>query len=104
MLVLRQRELVKQVKALRVVASEVGELAASSAAATKEIELLAASIQRETLEVVTAMELGTTQVIAGTELVEDTNKSVGQILDVSRQIDELVQSISMATLVSSSDC
>ncbi len=81
-----------------VVATGVSELAASSAAATKEIELVAASIQRETLEVVTAMELGTTQVIAGTELVEDTKKSVGQILDVSRQIDQLVQSISMATL------
>jgi methyl-accepting chemotaxis protein len=81
-----------------VVAEEVGQLAAQSGAATKEIEQIVENIQRETLEVVRAMELGTTQVIAGTEMVEDTKKSLGQILDVSRQIDQLVQSISTATV------
>ncbi len=81
-----------------VVAEEVGGLAAQSAAATKEIEQVVENIQRETSEVVRAMELGTTQVIEGTDLVEDTKKSLGQILDVSRQIDQLVQSISSATV------
>ncbi len=81
-----------------VVAEEVGGLAAQSAAATKEIEQIVENIQRETSEVVRAMELGTTQVIAGTNLVEDTKKSLVQILDVSRQIDQLVQSISTATV------
>jgi len=81
-----------------VVAEEVGGLAAQSAAATKEIEQIVENIQRETSEVVKAMELGTTQVIEGTHLVEDTKQSLGQILDVSRQIDQLVQSISTATV------
>jgi len=43
------------------------------------------------------MELGTIQVIEGTYLVEDTKKSLGQILNVL-QIDQLVQSISSATV------
>lgn len=81
-----------------VVAEEVGQLAAKSSQATKEIEQIVENIQLETSEVVRAMELGTTQVIEGTHLVEDTKKSLGQILDVSRQIDQLVQSISSATV------
>jgi methyl-accepting chemotaxis protein len=81
-----------------VVAEEVGELAARSAAATKEIEKIVENIQQETSEVVEAMELGTTQVVEGTHLVEDAKLSLSQILDVSRQIDTLVQSISSATV------
>lgn len=81
-----------------VVAEEVGQLAAQSAQATKEIQQIVENIQLETREVVRAMELGTTQVVEGTHLVEDTKLSLGQILDVSRQIDQLVQSISTATV------
>ncbi|MGD1875622.1 MAG: methyl-accepting chemotaxis protein [Mastigocoleus sp.] len=81
-----------------VVAEEVSALAARSASATTEIEGIVANIQRETSDVVRAMELGTTQVVEGTTLVEDTKKKFNQILDVSRQIDELVQSISIATV------
>jgi methyl-accepting chemotaxis protein len=81
-----------------VVAEEVGELAARSAAATKEIEKIVENIQQETAEVVEAMELGTTQVVEGTHLVEDAKQSLSQILEVSRQIDALVQSISSATV------
>ncbi len=80
-----------------VVAEEVGELAVRSAAATQEIEQIVGNIQRETSEVVQAMEVGTTQVVEGTRIVEDAKRSLNQILDVSRQIDELVQSISLAT-------
>ncbi len=81
-----------------VVAEEVSALAARSASATTEIEGIVANIQRETSEVVKAMELGTSQVVEGTRLVEDTKDCLYQILDVSRQIDELVQSISSATV------
>ena len=81
-----------------VVAEEVGQLAAKSSGATKEIEHIVKTIQLETSEVVKAMELGTAQVIEGTHLVEDTKKSLGQIVDVSHQIDKLVQSISSATV------
>ncbi len=65
--------------------------------ATQEIEQIVGNIQRETSEVVQAMELGTTQVVEGTRIVEEAKQSLGQILDVSRQIDSLVQSISTAT-------
>jgi twitching motility protein PilJ len=81
-----------------VVAEEVGALADQSAAATKDIEQIVAAIQRETNEVVGAMELGTAQVVEGTRLVEDTKQSLGQILEVARQIDQLLQSISNATV------
>jgi methyl-accepting chemotaxis protein len=81
-----------------VVAEEVGELAARSAAATKEIEKIVENIQQGTSEVVEAMELGTTQVVEGTHLVEDAKQSLSKILEVSRQIDSLVQSISSATV------
>jgi twitching motility protein PilJ len=81
-----------------VVAEEVGELAARSAAATQEIESIVSAIQRETSQVVEAMEQSTAQVVEGTHLVEDAKQSLSQILDVSRQIDVLVQSISQATV------
>jgi methyl-accepting chemotaxis protein len=80
-----------------VVAEEVGALAAQSAAATKEIEQIVEAIQMETSEVVNAMEVGTAQVVAGTSQVETAKQSLGQIINVSRQIDDLVQSISEST-------
>jgi methyl-accepting chemotaxis protein PixJ len=81
-----------------VVAEEVGQLAAQSASATKEIEKIVESIQQETSAVVEAMELGTTQVVEGTRLAQKTKTSLGQIVEVSRQIDQLLQSISQATV------
>ncbi|NET56697.1 MAG: GAF domain-containing protein [Symploca sp. SIO2E6] len=81
-----------------VVAEEVGELAARSAAATKEIEQIVENIQQGTAEVVEAMELGTTQVVEGTHLVEDAKQSLSQIVEVSYKIDQLVQSIKNATV------
>lgn len=80
-----------------VIAEEVGELAIRSAAATQEIEEIIANIQRETNEVVQAMEIGTSQVMSGTEIVAEAKQNLKEILDVSQQIDFLVQSISHAT-------
>jgi len=88
----------EQGQGFAVVAEEVGELAARSAAATQEIEHIVETIQRETSEVVEAMELGTAQVVEGTHLVSDAKQSLGRILEVSRQIDQLVQAISDATV------
>lgn len=81
-----------------VVAKEVGELAARSVAATKEIEQIVEKIQLETSQAVEAMELGTSQVVEGTHLVNETKQSLGQIVEVSRQIDQLIASISVATV------
>ncbi|NET51175.1 MAG: GAF domain-containing protein, partial [Merismopedia sp. SIO2A8] len=81
-----------------VVAEEVGELAARSAAATQEIEAIVESIQLETHQVSEAMDAGTSQVVEGTQLVEKAKQSLGKIMAVSRQIDELVGAISDATV------
>ncbi|PSB30418.1 GAF domain-containing protein [Stenomitos frigidus] len=88
----------EQGQGFAVVAEEVGELAARSAIATQEIEQIVNTIQRETGEVVEAMALGTTQVVEGTRLVGDAKQSLVQLLEVSRQIDTLVQSIFNATV------
>ncbi|MEN9230568.1 MAG: methyl-accepting chemotaxis protein [Thermostichus sp. DG02_5_bins_236] len=80
-----------------VVAEEVGALAAQSAEATREIERIVEGIQRETGEVVQAMEASTTQVVEGTRLVEDAKQSLGQIVEVSRQVNQLFQSIARST-------
>ncbi|MEM7556485.1 MAG: methyl-accepting chemotaxis protein [Cyanobacteria bacterium P01_A01_bin.84] len=80
-----------------VVAEEVGELATRSSNATKEIEQVVKNIQQETNELAQAMELGTSQVVEGTRIVEDAKYSLGQILAVSQQIDSLVKSISTNT-------
>ncbi|MDJ0530886.1 MAG: methyl-accepting chemotaxis protein [Xenococcaceae cyanobacterium MO_207.B15] len=84
-------------KGFAVVAEEVGELAARSAEATKEIEEIVENIQEETQEVVAAMEIGTAQVVEGTKLVENTKNSLERIVEVSQEIDLLLQSISSAT-------
>ncbi len=81
-----------------VVAEEVAALAAQSATATKDIERIVESIQRETSEVVEAMESSTTQVVEGTRLAEEARSSLGQIVDVSRQVNILFQNISSATI------
>ncbi len=80
-----------------IVAEEVGELALRSASATQEIEQIVENIQRETSEVVQAMEIGTSQVLQGTQIVEEAKQSLSEILYVSQQIDFLVQSISTVT-------
>ena len=85
-------------KGFVLVAKQIGELAVRAALATKEIEKIVERIQIETSKVVEAMELGSTQVVEGTQLVEETKQSLGQILEVSSQIDALVQSISRATV------
>ena len=86
-----------------VVADEVRSLARQSAEATAEIEALVAEIQSETNEVVTAMEAGTEQVVAGTKLVDRTRSSLNQIGDVSQEINQLVREIAAATVEQSQD-
>jgi len=80
-----------------VVAEEVGALAAQSATATKEIARIVESIQQETSEVVESMEASTLQVVEGTNKVEDARKSLSQIVEVARKVNELFQGISTAT-------
>jgi methyl-accepting chemotaxis protein PixJ len=81
-----------------VVAKEVGALAARSASATKEIERIIDSVRLEISEVVEFMELSSAQAAEGSLLVEESKRSLGEILEVSRQIDQLSQVISTATV------
>jgi methyl-accepting chemotaxis protein PixJ len=88
----------EEAQGFAVIAEEVAVLAAQSSEATEEIEQIVATIQQETSEVVRAMESGTTQVVEGTRLVQNTKSSLNHILEVCSQIDQLVQSISTATV------
>ena len=81
-----------------VVAEEVAQLATQSATATKEIEKIVETIQRETSEVTQAMELSTTQVVEGTRAVEQTKLSLQEIIEQSQQIDVFLQSIATAAI------
>ena len=81
-----------------IVAEQVGALAAQSAAATKEIASIVATIQRETQEVSQAMESGTSQVVESTRLVESTKQSLGLVLEKSQDINQLMRSISQKTV------
>ncbi|MGI8502439.1 MAG: methyl-accepting chemotaxis protein [Hassallia sp.] len=80
-----------------VFATELGELAIRCTGATQEIEQIAKNTQRDTQEVVKVMELETSELVKGTHLVEDVKKSLNQILNVSQQLDKLVESIYQAT-------
>ena len=84
-----------------VLADEVRVLARQSAEATAEIESLIANIQKETNEVVVAMEAGKEQVVAGTKLVDETRQNLNKITDVSKQISESVAAIASAATVQS---
>ncbi|PSB00807.1 methyl-accepting chemotaxis protein [Merismopedia glauca] len=88
----------EQGQGFTVVAEQVGALAEQSAAATREIAQIVAAIQAETQDVATVMELGTSQVVDSSRLVESTNQRLIQVLEESQKINELMRSISEATV------
>jgi methyl-accepting chemotaxis protein PixJ len=90
-------------KGFAVVAEEVRSLAQQSAQASTDIERLVAAIQRETREVVTAMDEGTEQVIAETEVLDETRLSLSEIKSTSARINALVAEIAKATAIQSRD-
>jgi methyl-accepting chemotaxis protein len=88
----------EQGQGFTVVAEQVGALAEQSVAATKQIAQIVAAIQAETQEVTEAMELGTAQVVDSTHLVEATKQRLSQVLVRSQEINQLMKSISQATI------
>lgn len=80
------------------VAEQVGALAEQSASAVKEIARVVADIQTETQEAIAAMEQGTAEVVDSTRLVEMTKQRLAEVLQKSQEIDNLMQSISRATV------
>ena len=80
-----------------VVAEEVQRLAERSAEATKHISAIVKSIQRDTGEAVEAMERSTQNVVQGTKTADEAEQALRDIGSVSRQLAELIESISQAT-------
>ncbi len=77
-----------------VVADEVQRLAERSAAATKQIEALVKTIQNDTNEAVISMEQTTVEVVRGARLAQDAGVALEEIETVSKNLAELIQSIS----------
>ena len=81
----------------RIVAEEVRGLADRVTESTKDIQHLVTNIQKETSEVLQAMEQGNTQVVNGTNLIHKTKGILNSIVATSEQIDEQLQFISSNT-------
>ena len=80
-----------------VVAEEVQRLAERSAESTKQISSIVRTIQSDTHDAVAAMERSTQGVVDGTRLADSAGQALAQIEQVSRQLSELIESISTAT-------
>ncbi|HEY5321398.1 MAG TPA: methyl-accepting chemotaxis protein, partial [Caldimonas sp.] len=81
-----------------VVAEEVQRLAERSADATRQIAALVKTIQTDTQDAVGAMERSTQGVVEGTRLTDAAGTALGEIDKVTRQLTDLVASISQQSL------
>jgi twitching motility protein PilJ len=82
-----------------VVAEEVQRLAERSGEATKQIGLLVKTIQGDTQDAVAAMEKSTQGVVEGARLSDEAGKSLQEIERSTRELTDLVNSISVSTQV-----
>ncbi|HVR39427.1 MAG TPA: methyl-accepting chemotaxis protein, partial [Thermoanaerobaculia bacterium] len=80
-----------------VVAEEVQRLAERSGEATKQIEAIVKTIQADTQDAVAAMEKSTVGVVEGTKLSDTAGGALEEIRRVSRELAELISSISAQT-------
>ena len=79
------------------VAEKVRILATRTSEATHPIDNFLNILQRETQQVVEAIEHSKAKVFEGSHLVQTSKQSLGEMLTVSNQIDQLARSISEAT-------
>lgn len=86
-----------------VVADEVQRLAERSSNATKQIEALVKTIQADTSEAVSSMELTTKEVVSGAKLAEDAGDALMEIESVSTHIAEVTQKIATSAEQQSSE-
>ncbi len=82
-----------------VVAEEVQRLAERSAEATKQIGMLVKTIQSDTHDAVVAMEKSTQGVVDGAQLSNAAGQALHQIETSTRELTDLVNSISVSTQV-----
>src|SRR5512135_202621 len=82
-----------------VVAEEVQRLAERSAEATKQIGVLVKTIQSDTQDAVTAMEKSTQGVVDGARLSDTAGQALREIEHSTRELTDLVNSISVSTQV-----
>jgi len=80
-----------------VVAEEVQRLAERSGEATKQIAAIVKTIQTDTQDAVSAMEQSTQGVVEGAKLSDAAGQALSEIGQVSRNLADLIESISGAT-------
>jgi twitching motility protein PilJ len=80
-----------------VVAEEVQRLAERSAEATKQISAIVKTIQTDTQDAVSAMEESTRGVVDGAKLSDAAGQALAEIGEVSRNLSELIENISLST-------
>jgi twitching motility protein PilJ len=85
-----------------VVADEVQRLAERASAATKQIGALVKTIQTDTNEAVISMEQTTSEVVQGADLAQDAGVALEEIEGTSKDLAQLIQTISDAARQQSS--
>ena len=86
----------EQGQGFAVVAEEVRKLAERSASATEDISEIVSTIKDEISRVIAAMEAGTQEVVAGTQLAAEAKTNLIAIIEVSREINAVIQNITRA--------
>ena len=81
-----------------VVAEEVQRLAERSAQATKQIAAIVKTIQSDTLDAVSAMEISTQGVVEGARLSDAAGQALHEIEEVTHNMAALIRSISTASV------
>ena len=81
----------------RIVADEVRRLAEMVNLSAQEIEQVILDIQSETAEMTRMMEESTSEVVTGTQLVQQTKETLQNLASISQEIDSLLASISTST-------
>ena len=81
----------------RIVAEEVRRLADRITEATKDIQQLVTTIQKDTTLVLDGMETSTAEVVNGSELIKMTKMNLQSLAETSKTIDDYLKSISSST-------
>ncbi len=87
----------EQGQGFRQVSEEVRNLAAQVSESAGDIERLVQSIQEETSSVIDVLEVGTSEVVSGTQFVSQTQKTLSHLSALSRQIDASLQHVAANT-------